>query len=210
MPKSTFLKLNKRKRNKILKALIKYFGSYSYEKVDIEDVAKECKVSKGSMYQYFVNKKDMYFYSIKESLKKLFEVSKKLDLEKSNLFDYINESLESNWNALLEFPDEYLLLERALFSSDVPFKEEINKLFLNKLRETLKYIISKSQKLGYIRDDIDANLILIFMEGAIMNFKKYIIEFALKKGISSKDLPINFIKDLQKNFIELLKNGLSK
>ncbi len=210
MPKSTFLNLNTRKKKKILKTLIKYFGNYSYEKVDIENVAKECKVSKGSMYQYFVSKKDMYFYAIKESLKKMFEVSQKIDFEKSNIFDYLEKSFESNWKLLLEFPDEYLLLERALFSSDIPFKEEINKLFLNKFRESLKYIVIQSQKSGFIRDDISLDLILVFMEGAIMNFKKHIIEYASKRGISSKDLPFDYLKEIQKNFVELLKNGLSK
>lgn len=208
MPKSTFLNLNTRKKKKILKTLIKYFGNYSYEKVDIEDVAKKCKVSKGSMYQYFVNKKDMYFYAIKESLKKMFEVSQKIDFEKLNIFDYLEKSFESNWKLLLEFPDEYLLLERALFSSDIPFKEEINKLFLNKFRDSLKYIIIQNQKSGFIRNDISLDLILVFMEGAIMNFKKHIIEYASKRGISSKDLPFDYLKEIQKNFLELLKNGL--
>lgn len=42
LPKTTFLNLNERK--KILNTLIKYFANNPYEKVDIEDVAKECKV----------------------------------------------------------------------------------------------------------------------------------------------------------------------
>ncbi|MBC7195202.1 MAG: TetR/AcrR family transcriptional regulator, partial [Caldisericia bacterium] len=91
-----------------------------------------------------------------------------------------------------------------------PFKEEINKLFLNKFRESLSYIITKSQKSGYIRDDIPKDIILIFMEGAIMNVKKYIIDYALNLGISSKDLSYDLIRDIQKKFVELLKNGLKK
>ena len=44
LPKTTFLNLNEKKRKKILNTLIKYFANNPYEKVDIEDVAKECKV----------------------------------------------------------------------------------------------------------------------------------------------------------------------
>ncbi|MCX8094792.1 MAG: TetR/AcrR family transcriptional regulator [Caldisericia bacterium] len=210
MPKNTFFNLSAKKRKKILKTLIKYFGKNPYDKVDIDDVAKECKVSKGSMYQYFVNKKDMYFYAIKEAIKKMFEISKKIDFEKINVFDYLIESFESNWKLFLEYPDEYLLLERALFGFDIQFKEEINKLFLNKFRESLKLIIEKNQKNGFVRDDIPIDLILIFMEGAVMNFKKYIIDYALNKGISSKELPVSFLKELQNYFVKLLRNGLSK
>lgn len=42
LPKPIFLNLNERK--KILNTLIKYFANNPYEKVDIEDVAKECKL----------------------------------------------------------------------------------------------------------------------------------------------------------------------
>lgn len=210
MPKNTFFNLSDRKRKKILKILIKHFSTKPYEKVDIEDVAKESKVSKGSMYQYFLNKKDMYFYTIEESIKKMFMVSQEINFENVNIFDYLEKSLESNWKLLSLFPYEYLLLERALFSFDVPFKDEINKLFLNKFRETLKEIIIKSQRSGFIRNDISPDLILIFMEGAIMNIKKYIVEYAKSIGISSKDLSFDLIKDIQKNFVKVLKNGLMK
>jgi AcrR family transcriptional regulator len=210
LPKTTFLNLNEKKKKKILKTLIKYFANNSYEKVDIEDVAKECKVSKGSMYQYFLDKKDMYFYAINESIKKMFELVESIDFEKINIFEYLEKSFESNWKLLSKYPNEYLLLERAIFGYDIPFKDEINKLFLNKFRETLMMIIIKSQKSGYIRDDISPDLILNFMEGAIMNIKRYIIEYAKNIGVSSKDLPFDQIKNIQKYFVELLKNGLRK
>lgn len=210
MPKSTFLNLNIRKRKKILNSLIKYFANNPYEKVDIEDVAKECKVSKGSMYQYFINKKDMYFFAINESIKKMFRIIEHIDFEKIDLFEYLENSFESNWVLLSKYPNEYLLLERSIFSYDAPFKDEINTLFLNKFRETLKMIIAKSQKNGVIRDDLSCDLILNFMEGAVINFKRYIIEYAKNRGISSKDLSLSSIKDLNKGFIELLKNGLKK
>lgn len=210
MPKTTFLNLNERKRKKILKTLIKYFANNSYEKVDIEDVAKECNVSKGSMYQYFINKKDMYFYAIYESIKKIFESVESIDFEKIDIFEYIEKSFESNLKLLSKYPNEYLLLERAIFGYDIPFKDEINKIFLGKFRETLKTIIIKSQKSGYIRDDISLDLILNFIEGVTINIKRYIIEYAKNIGISSKELPYDQIKNIQKSFVELLKNGLRK
>lgn len=61
MPKATFLNLPEEKKNLITEILIKHFATKPYHLVDISDVAKECKIAKGSMYQYFENKKDMYF-----------------------------------------------------------------------------------------------------------------------------------------------------
>lgn len=61
MPKQTFLNLPEEKRKLITDTLIKYFSQKPYHEVDISDIAKECKVAKGSMYQYFENKKTCTF-----------------------------------------------------------------------------------------------------------------------------------------------------
>ncbi|MGQ9845580.1 MAG: hypothetical protein ACUVQN_05155 [Caldisericia bacterium] len=96
------------------------------------------------MYQYFINKKDMYFYAINESIKKMFKIIEYIDFEKIDLFEYLENSFESNWILFSKYPNEYLLLEKSIFSYEAPFKDEINLLFSNKFREILKMIIIKS------------------------------------------------------------------
>ncbi|ACM60680.1 TetR family transcriptional regulator [Caldicellulosiruptor bescii] len=210
MPKQTFLNLPEEKRNLITDTLIKYFSQKPYHEVDISDIAKECNVAKGSMYQYFENKKDMYFYALEVSYQRFLELLEKLDMMHVNLFDYYENSLETIWIAMKELKSEYLLLERAFFSQDSPFKDEINEKFLKQSREFLVKIIKYNQQKGYIRDDIDPVIISIFLEGASFYMKKFVIEEALSRTSTTLDLDISYFKDALSQFIKLLKEGIGK
>lgn len=127
-----------------------------------------------------------------------------------NLFDYYENSLETIWIAMKELKSEYLLLERAFFSQDSPFKDEINEKFLKQSREFLVKIIKYNQQKGYIRDDIDPVIISIFLEGASFYMKKFVIEEALSRTSTTLDLDISYFKDALSQFIKLLKEGIGK
>jgi len=210
MPKQTFLNLPEEKRNLITDTLIKYFSQKPYHEVDISDIAKECNVAKGSMYQYFENKKDMYFYAIGVSYQRFLKLFEKLDMVHVNLFDYYENSIETTWVAMKDLKSEYLLLERAFFSQDSPFKDEVNEKFLKQSREFLVKIIKYNQQKGYIRDDIDPVIISIFLEGASFYMKKFVIEEALSRTSTTLDLDISYFKDALSQFIKLLKEGIGK
>jgi len=210
MPKQTFLNLPEEKRNFITDTLIKHFSQKPYHEVDISDIAKECNVAKGSMYQYFENKKEMYFYSLQVSYNRFLKLLEKLDMIHINIFDYYENSLEGIWLAMKELRNEYMLLERAFFSHDSPFKQEINEKFLKQSREFLIELIRYNQEKGFIREDIDPLLIGIFLEGASFYMKKFIIEQALIKTSTTLDLDISYFKDALSQFIKLLKEGIAK
>jgi len=210
MPKQTFLNLPEEKRNFITDTLIKHFSQKPYHEVDISDIAKECNVAKGSMYQYFENKKEMYFYSLQVSYDRFLKLLEKLDMIHINIFDYYENSLEGIWLAMKELRNEYMLLERAFFSHDSPFKQEINEKFLKQSREFLIELIRYNQEKGFIREDIDPLLIGIFLEGASFYMKKFIIEQALIKTSTTLDLDISYFKDALSQFIKLLKEGIAK
>ncbi len=210
MPKKTFYSISEEKRERITKTLIKYFAEKPYSKVDIEDIAKECKVAKGSMYQYFENKKDMYFYAIESATKKTLELLRDVNLENISLFDYVEQSFELNWNFLVRYPYEYMLLEKSAFYDDSPYREEIREYYERITKNILYEFVIKNQKAGFIRDDIPPEIIVAFIEGSSWAFKKIFISLAKSKGIGVKDLPVDQIKKLQKDYITILKEGIGK
>lgn len=210
MPKQTFFNLQEEKRLRITNALIKNFSQKYYDNVDIADVANECKVSKGSMYQYFDDKKEMYFYALQVAYSRFVELLKNSEIIQMSILDYYEKSLESVWFAVKEMREEYILLEKAFFSHDAPFKDEINEKFLKQSREFILEIIKNNQQKGYIRDDIDAILIGIFLEGASFFMKKHIIEQALNSIPTTLDIDVKYLKDILSQFAILLKEGIEK
>ncbi|WAM33618.1 TetR/AcrR family transcriptional regulator [Caldicellulosiruptor morganii] len=210
MPKQTFLNLPEEKRNLITNTLIKHFSQKPYHEVDISDVAKECSVAKGSMYQYFENKKDMYFYAIEISYRRFLKLLEKLDMVHINIFDYYESSLKSIWVAIKELKYEYMLIERAFFSHDAPFRDEVNEKFLKQSRDFLIEVIKYNQEKGIVRDDIDPAVIAIFLEGAGFYMKKFIVEQALQNMSTTLDIDIDYFKNAMSQFWILIKEGIGK
>ena len=59
MPTETFLNLSKEKKNKILEAIKNEFARVPFEKVSINKIVQDADISRGSIYMYFEDKKDM-------------------------------------------------------------------------------------------------------------------------------------------------------
>jgi len=69
MPKLTYYNLDMVKQNKIIQAGIKEFSKYGYNQASVNRIIKLAGISKGSFYQYFVNKYEYYWYINKQLLK---------------------------------------------------------------------------------------------------------------------------------------------
>ena len=60
MPKDTFFNLPTEKRDKIIDAAIEQFAELHYSKVTVDQIVKSAGIPKGSFYQYFENKDDLF------------------------------------------------------------------------------------------------------------------------------------------------------
>lgn len=72
MPTVLFESLSESKKSLIIKASIKEFSECSYENASINSIIKEANISRGSFYQYFEDKEDLYIYIMTESFRKAF------------------------------------------------------------------------------------------------------------------------------------------
>lgn len=62
MPQETFFNLPDDKRNSIISAAIDEFSTASYNTASINQICKKANIAKGSFYQYFLDKLDLYVY----------------------------------------------------------------------------------------------------------------------------------------------------
>lgn len=69
MPKDLFFEINKQKKERILEAATKEFSSRRYAEASINQIIKESDISRGSFYQYFEDKDDLYFFIINTVVK---------------------------------------------------------------------------------------------------------------------------------------------
>lgn len=64
MPTQTFYNLSKRKKQRIIDASLIEFNEKSLSDASIARIVKNANISRGSFYQYFEGKKDLFFYVI--------------------------------------------------------------------------------------------------------------------------------------------------
>ncbi len=64
MPKQTFFNLPEEKRRKIESAALDEFSAYGFKGSNMNRIVEAAGIAKGSFYQYFEDKKDLYFHLI--------------------------------------------------------------------------------------------------------------------------------------------------
>jgi AcrR family transcriptional regulator len=77
------------KQVRILEAALKLFARYGYKKTTVEDIGDELDMTKGNLYLYAKNKKDLYQKTIAYALKKWQTTSLQAAAKKVDILDRI-------------------------------------------------------------------------------------------------------------------------
>ena len=105
MPKDTFFNLLEEKRERIIEAAIDEFATHSFYQARVTAIADQAGIAKGSFYQYFEDKMDLFKYL--------------LDLLVEKKMTYINQDMIVNRNKY-----DFFQLLREAFLSGIRFAKE--------------------------------------------------------------------------------------
>ena len=209
MPKDTFFNLNEEKREKLVRSAINEFLKHGFEKGNVGDIAKSAGVAKGSIYQYFENKKELFMYSVQWTLDLFINKYDKYIMPKdTNIFDYFYQSSEQ---ILLQLREEK---ELAVFIQDVflgkysSMNDETIAVMMKAADEYVLKLIQEGKNNGSIRKDIDDNILSMFLIGASMKIKESILNKARNAGTDFIDESFEIYESDIKAMLELLKNGM--
>lgn len=110
MPKITFERLPKVKKEELLRVALKEFAGNDYEHASVTRMVKTLDIAKGSIYQYFENKKDLYEYLLRNAT----EVRKK----------YINPVLYGQHKDISQLLGEFIFA-LVKFEIDYPYQSRL-------------------------------------------------------------------------------------
>lgn len=211
MPKDTFFNLQKDKQEKIMRETVKEFINKGFDKGNIGVIAGNAGVAKGSMYQYFENKRELFLFAVKWSVELLmnkygrFMVTDNKDI---NIFDFLYLSSKELW-AQLKVEREIVIFIQDVFLGRFGGLTDESMAYMMKVsnESTLK-LIRDGKENGFIRKDIDDNTLLLFITGVSLSFKEYIMKRARTAGEDIVDENFEEIGRELEGMIELLKNGM--
>lgn len=203
VPKPTFFNLSKEKRETLMKAAIKEFSRVPLNDALIANIVKFAGIPRGSFYQYFEDKEDLFFYLLDQYAEENKE-SFILSLEKANgdLFDTF----------IVEF-------KRMI----VNFRKKENRdffknAFLNMNHKVETAILKSSDEEKFYHHFIDIKNFINISKLNIADEHELLHVIQILMAVTMHNLIQNFARELPfedslKNYtleIELLKKGLCK
>lgn len=196
MPKQTFFNLSQEKRHKIEQAALDEFSEHGFDNSNMNRIVAQSKIAKGSFYQYFDDKKDMYFYLIGTL------VARKLVLLKPVLSSYKSKPFSHNLEAIfrmgLEFADsdpKFYRLGEDFANKRPSFTREFFKKYNPVGVDIYGKLLEHARETGELREGINITIVSSFINSLINQSSAALI------GQVSKEQRNSVISELV-NFIE--------
>ena len=203
MPKQTFIKLPIDKKETLIHAAKKEFSRVPLFEASIANIVKEAGIPRGSFYQYFEDKEDLYYFLLDEYSqllnKRFVSILKK---QNGDLMETFIESFEMMLVNLQSVESRQFFRNAFLnmnYKSENTLTPEVNQEQLNtRLAEVVALV--DQDKLN-ITDEMELIHVLKIMKA--ITFQNLIQVFA--KDLSIDDSLRNYTLE-----VNLLKKGLSK
>jgi AcrR family transcriptional regulator len=215
MPNDTFFNLPAEKRQRITEVALREFANKPYNQVSVSGIARQADIAKGSLYQYFENKKELFFYLVHlaSQLKLDFLKKQREDIDWSDFFDGYRELLVQSTNFEIENPLYSKLLEQAVSSP------HIDELFSETKKEAAGFmqpLLEQSLQSGQLRTDIPADMLAFFFNTVTAQFGEFL---AYKAGFQdwtdvlyedNREAVLSLeLSQHINNLIKLLRNGMA-
>lgn len=203
MPKQTFFNLPESKKKKIIDAARKEFSRVPIYEASISNIIKNANIPRGSFYQYFENKEDIFFLVLKDfrdmnqrKFKKFLvdtngDLIEAFILSYEQLLHFLTNEEDKNF-----FKNAFLNMNHRIEQNIAPWLRKENK---RKYLDELIKLIDLS-KLN-IKESDDVWIIFKILTKLTMG---NIVESLAKK------LSVEESMQLYKKQIELIKNGIYK
>lgn len=201
MPKETFLNLATEKREKILQCALDEFEQYDYDLASVNRIVEKSEISKGSFYQYFEDKKDLFKYIMELTVeKKLAFLSPTMTNPfEHDFFVLMKELYLSGLEFAKAHPQYVAIGNRLLRNRDSDIFAEVVGDNLNKSDEFFKLLIQNAMKKGEIRDDLDLDLtsyMITALNLAIVDYYMKTSDNVFSEGLMEPlDKLLNILKD---------------
>lgn len=217
MPLETFFNLPEEKREKILNSATDEFSENGFAKTSIAKIAKSAGVAKGSMYQYFKDKKELFVHIFKVALDTKLKFMEDIirDSDKLDFYETFEKMLIAGIKFGKERPKLYKLYNKLYFAfqnSDSGIDEELKRMIndivntegARKYAEFMSRLIIRAMENGDIKKSLGMEFAYFYLDTLTRAFGDYLTQDRVFY------LPDEEIKSHVKKLISILKDGMKQ
>lgn len=159
MPKPTFHNLPEDKRQRFVEAALDEFAGSSYEAASVSRIVQTVGIAKGSFYQYFENKLDLYLWLLQQAAqRKLGYIEGSPQPEPGRFFDWLERSVLAAVRFGRAEPRVLRMSLSAMEPTSVPELRQLHASFRRQGRVMFTAWIEEAQRHGEVRKDADPAL----------------------------------------------------
>jgi uroporphyrinogen-III synthase len=187
------------KREQIIEIASELFSKKRYHEVMMDDVAKLTSIAKGTVYNYFSSKEELYYSIMKLRIEKLSSSLTNKIKNETNSIDALHSFVTNFYMFMMKHQNFFLMYRKESLKADNGICIELRSRE-DDLRELLAGIVKTGRLKGLfknISDDFAVNVILGSIYGAI------------HRGINNKITEDEMTKEREKTFDFVLHGLLS-
>ncbi len=209
--KKTFFNLPEEKQKRVLETAIEEFSRKGYEGASINLIVSKLGIAKGSIYQYFANKKSLFLYIFDVAVELIRKTLKRVKEETKHepVFERIRKSLLVGVDFIEQHPFIYRVYLKMMFEREAPFRQEL----LQKIRlfssEYLTSLLMEGKERGEIRKNVDMKVAVFLLDAVMDRFlQAYAVPF-LDSGLKIYRMERPAVEERVNEIVGILKKGLS-
>lgn len=204
---SKFDNLKQEKRERIINAAIKEFVQKGFEKASTNEIVIRANISKGSLFNYFNSKKDLYIYLIEYSINVIEQMVEQIDLDETDIF----KRIEKIGLQKLHIQKKYPYIFDFLASSAQEDSLEVNAVIKEKVDpvyERSKVKMYKNIDDSKFREDVDIEKAINILNWTMNGFGEKAIQ-QIKTFENINEFGKSYLKEWER-YSEILKYSFYK
>jgi TetR/AcrR family transcriptional regulator len=200
VPHQTFFNLPEEKRQQILQVAIDEFAENDYDNVSISRIVARAGIAKGSFYQYFADKEDLYGYvlGLLAKAKTDFMSLDHPDPNHIGIFAYLRWMAEVGVAFQMAYPQFSKIAVRAANVNFFP--RPFNASIREQTIAFYRRLVEVGQAQGDIDSTIDPAIAAVIFDGALTRIGNYMLD-----KFASGEIPLKLEGDDMFNMPEITK-----
>jgi AcrR family transcriptional regulator len=176
MPKPTFAHLQPAKRQAIIELALAEFAEHPYGVASLSRIVARAGIAKGSIYQYFENKQELFLFLLDYATQQQLELLRVQAPPDPDIgfFDLLRWQMHASVQVGLAAPLLTRLIYRAV-TDNLPFRDDVTRRLQSAGGTHLQALLARGVERGEIKPDLDLELASAVLQGLIGNLHTLIV-----------------------------------
>ncbi len=171
MPSASATAKKEAKLEHILEAAGKLFAYTDFQSVLMDDIASEAGVGKGTLYNFFSSKEELYFSIIRTRMEHLLSLLEQAYDNRNDALQNLRSFIIHLHKFMSKHPYFYLIWKKEEHTLDRNSNRDISGL-QKRIHRLIKRIVSQGIREGVFREKINEELVTHFILGMVDSLKK--------------------------------------